>query len=199
MRTRATRAGARHGSPMAQTYDHEQLTGQVIQLGTIASVDPANATCTVQTGAIVTGELPWIAQRAGGVRGWSPPTVGEQCVLLAPEGDMDSAFVVLGLYSDACPPPSHNPDVVHLEFADGAVIAYDQAVHALAVTLPAGATAMLDAPGGATINADVTINGNVAVTGTVTASEDVLGGGKSLRGHRHGGVQAGGAQSGAPV
>lgn len=199
MRGRETPLSARHGPPMAQSQDHEQLTGQVIQLGTIASVDPAYATCTVETGDITTGDLPWITQRAGGVRSWSPPTVGEQCVILSPEGDMESAFVVLGLYSDACPPPSTNPDVVHLEFADGAVIAYDQAAHALTVTLPAGGTATIDAPGSATINADVTINGNVNVTGTVTASDDVVGGGKSLKSHKHSGVQAGAAQTGAPV
>ena len=199
MPTREKGRAARHGPPMAQSQDPEQLTGQVIQLGIIASVDHANATCTVETGDITTGDLPWIAQRAGSVRSWSPPTVGEQCVILSPEGDMASAFVVLGLYSDACPPPSTNPDIVHLEFADGAVIAYDQAAHALAVTLPDGGTATIDAPGGATINGDVTINGNVNVAGTVDASDDVLGGGKSLKSHKHSGVQAGGAQTGAPV
>lgn len=199
MRARETQEGARHGPPMAQSQDHEQLTGQVIQLGTIASVDHANATCTVETGDITTGDLPWIAQRAGGVRTWSPPTVGEQCVILSPEGDIESAFVVLGLYSDACPPPSTNPDIVHLEFSDGAVIAYDQAAHDLAVTLPEGGTATIDAPGGVTITGDVTIIGDVGVVGTVTASEDVLGGGKSLKSHKHSGVQSGAAQTGAPV
>lgn len=193
MRARETQEGARHGPPMAQSQDHEQLTGQVIQLGTIASVDHANATCTVETGDITTGDLPWIAQRAGGVRTWSPPTVGEQCVILSPEGDIESAFVVLGLYSDACPPPSTNPDIVHLEFADGAVIAYDQAGHALTVTLPAGGTATIDAPGGTTWNGDITVNG------TLTATTDVVGGGKSLKGHKHSGVQSGAAQTGAPV
>ena len=179
--------------PMAQMQDPEQLTGEVLRLGTIASVDHANATCTVESGDIVTGELPWVAQRAGGSRCWSPPTVGEQCLLLAPEGDIENGLVILGLYSDACPPPSSDPNVTLMEFPDGAVLSYDHAAHSLSAILPEGGTAMIDAPGGVTINGDVTVNG------TVTASIDVLGGGKSLKSHKHGGVQAGSAQTGAPV
>ncbi|CCA91310.1 phage baseplate assembly protein V [Novosphingobium sp. PP1Y] len=178
---------------MAQPLDPEQLTGDVLRLGVIASVDHAQATCTVESGDVVTGDLPWIAPRAGGLRVWSPPTVGEQCLLLSPEGDIENGVVIVGLYCDAFPAPSANPDLVHLEFDDGAVIAYDLAGHALTVTLPAGGTATVDAPGGLTLNCDVTVNG------TLSASTDVVGAGISLKGHKHGGVQAGGAQTGAPV
>lgn len=178
---------------MAQSQDHEQLTGDVLRLGVIVSVDHANATCTVESGDLVTGELPWITPRAGSVRIWSPPTVGEQCLLLSPEGDLENGVVLLGLYCDAFAAPSNDPNLIHLEFADGAVIAYDQAAHSLIVTLPDGGSATIDAPGGVTINGDVTVNG------TVTASTDVIGGGKSLKGHKHGGVQSGAAQTGAPV
>ncbi|SLK09511.1 phage baseplate assembly protein V [Novosphingobium mathurense] len=178
---------------MAQTLDPEQLTGDVLRLGVIASVDHANATCTVESGDVVTGELPWISPRAGSVCVWSPPTVGEQCLLLSPEGDIENGVVIVGLYCDAFPSPSANPDLVHLEFRDGAVIAYDQAGHALTVTLPAGGTAYVDAPGGLTLNCDVTVNGKL------TASTDVIGGGISLKDHKHSGVQAGAAQTGAPV
>lgn len=180
-------------APMAQTQDPEQLTGDVLRLGTIASVDHASATCTVESGGIVTGELPWIAQCAGGVRSWSPPSVGEQCLLLSPEGDLENGLVIVGLYSDAYPSPSHDPNVVHLEFADGAMIAYDQASHSLSVSLPASGSAAIDAPAGVTINGDVTVNGKI------TASTDVIGAGISLKSHKHGGVQSGGAQTGAPV
>ena len=62
-----------------------------------------------------------------------------------------------------------------------------------APTTAVAGTATIDAPGGMTINGDVTVNG------TVTATTDVIGGGKSLKGHKHSGVQAGGAQTGAPV
>lgn len=199
MQGRESRERARHGPRMARNQDPEQQIGEAIQYGVIASVDHANATCTVTLGDLTTGELPWVAQRAGAARIWSPPSVGEQCVVLAPEGDLDNGLVVVGLYSDANPPPSNDPDIIQIDLPDGASISYNHATHALAMNLPAGGTATIDAPGGATINGDVTINGNVSITGTATASEDVIGGGKSLKGHKHGGVQAGGAQTGAPV
>ncbi|MGV3771022.1 MAG: phage baseplate assembly protein V [Sphingobium phenoxybenzoativorans] len=178
---------------MANTQDPEQQVGEAIQYGVIASVDYADATCSVTLGDLTTGNLPWVAMRAGGTRYWSPPSVDEQCVVLAPEGDLENGLVILGLYSDANPPPSNDPDVVQMDFPDGASINYNHAAHALAVTLPAGGTATIDAPGGMTINGDVTVNG------TVTATTDVIGGGKSLKSHKHSGVQAGGAQTGVPV
>ena len=45
----------------------------------------------------------------------------------------------------------------------------------------------------------VEITGNVTVAGTLTATVDVVGGGKSLKNHVHGGVAAGGSTTGAPV
>lgn len=184
---------------MANSADLEQLTGEVIQLGTVASVDHGAATCTVEIGDLVTGELPWAAPRAGGVRVWSPPSIGEQCAVLCPEGDLANGLVLLGMWSDANPAPSSDPDVVHLEFADGAIITYNHASHALAVSLPAGGAAMIDAPAGLTINADITVNGNMTISGRAEASDDVIGGGISLKSHKHGGVQAGGAQTGTPA
>ncbi|HUD90237.1 MAG TPA: phage baseplate assembly protein V, partial [Sphingobium sp.] len=81
----------------------------------------------------------------------------------------------------------------------GAVIGYDHTAHSLHIVLPKGGTATLVAPGGATITGDVTINGNLSITGKAEASEDVIGGGISLKNHKHTGVTAGGAQSGTPV
>ncbi|WP_159977791.1 MULTISPECIES: phage baseplate assembly protein V [unclassified Novosphingobium] len=184
---------------MARTADPEQLTGEVIQLGTVAAVDYGAATCTVTIGDLVTGELPWFAWSAGGVRIWAAPTPGEQGAVLCPEGDLDNGLFLPGIYSDAFAPPSNDPNVVHIQMPDGAFIAYNHASHALTVTLPSGGTVTLDAPGGATINGDVTINGNVTIAGKAEASEDVVGGGISLKGHKHSAVAAGTAQSGGPV
>jgi phage baseplate assembly protein V len=184
---------------MARTADPEQLTGEVIQLGTVASVDHGSATCTVEIGDLTTGALPWLAQRAGGVKVWSPPSIGEQCVVFCPEGDLAGGIVLPGLWSDANPAPTTLRDVVMMEMPDGAVIAYDHRRQSLNVVLPEGGTATLVAPGGATITGDVTINGNLSISGKAEASEDVVGAGISLKGHKHRDVAAGSAQSGAPV
>lgn len=184
---------------MAQSNDHEQLTGEVIQVGTVASIDHAARTCTVLLGDLETGDLPWVALLAGRVKLWCPPSAGEQCAVLCPEGDLDSGIVLPGIYSDANSPSTSDPDLFQLEFPDGAVISYNHATHALTVTLPAGGTAALTAPGGVTIEGDVAIKGNVSIEGKAEASEDVIGSGISLKNHKHTGVAAGSAQSGGPI
>lgn len=184
---------------MAQSNDHEQLTGEVIQVGTVASIDHAARTCTVQLGDLETGDLPWVALLAGRVKVWCPPSAGEQCAVLCPEGDVDNGLVLPGIYSDANSPSTSDPDLFQLEFPDGAVISYNHATHALTVTLPEGGTAALTAPGGVTIEGDVAIKGNVSIEGKAEASEDVIGGGISLKSHKHTGVAAGSAQSGGPI
>lgn len=184
---------------MARNADPEQLTGELIQYGTVATINHGAATCTVDLGDLVTGDLLWLAPRAGNVKIWAPPSEGEQCAVLCPEGDIANGIVLLGLWSDDNPPPSHDPDLVCIQMPDGARIVYNHATHALAVTLPADGTAIVDAPGGTTWNGPVTFNDGITVNGTVAASDDVTAAGVSLKGHKHGSVQAGGAQTGAPV
>lgn len=205
MQPRARSRGARHGRIMPRIIDPEQISGELLQLGTVASVDHAQHTCIVTIGDLETGDLPWLAGRAGAVRIWSPPSIGEQCAVLVPEGDLANGLVLLGLFSDANPPPSNDPDVVHIEMPDGAVLAYNHASHALQVALPAGGAATIDASGGTTWNGPVTfnnavtVNDDVTVNAKLTASTDVVGGGISLKSHKHPGVQSGGSQTGAPA
>lgn len=178
---------------------------ELIRLGTIATVDLAAATCTVRygdpdddDGEAETPPIRWLAPRAGATRIWSPPTIGEQALIIAPDGQLAGAVALLGIWQDAFPPPGSTLAEL-IEYADGARIGYDPESHALTAILPDGATALVEAPGGLTIRADVQIEGNVTLTGSLAASEDVTAAGISLQSHKHGNVQAGTAQSGAPV
>ncbi|MDR6144957.1 phage baseplate assembly protein V [Sphingomonas sp. SORGH_AS870] len=182
---------------MASLNDPRRVIGNIIQVGTIETVDRGEATCTVRVGEIVTGSVPWIVPRAGKTRIWSPPTVGEQCTLLCPEGDMEAGFAFLGLFSDANPAPSAE-DIDLIRFGDGAIVSYDATAHLLVADLPAGGKVRINAPGGVTITGPLTVDGDVSINGKATASDDVIGGGKSLKGHIHTKVQAGGAVSGPP-
>lgn len=177
---------------MSNAGEASPQMGDMIRLGTVAAVDLAAARCTVQTGDILTDWIPWLAPRAGATRIWSPPSVGEQVLLLSAEGSAESAVALLGIYSDAKPAPDNSLNEL-IRFSDGAQISYDPAAHALVATLPAGGTAAITAPGG------ITITGDVLVNGKLTATNDVLAGSISLKTHKHGGVQAGGAQTGVPV
>lgn len=189
---------------MGDPAELERLIGDLVRVGVVAEVDLATARCAVRLDdEFVTEPLKWFAVRAGKTRRWSPPSVGEQVVLLCPEGDVEGAFVLLGLYSDDFPAPSSD-DVELIHFEDGAAIAYDPAAHALSAVLPAGGTVDLVAPGGVTVLGDVTMTGKLTVQGEVEASglvksaTDVKAGDISLKTHKHGQVAAGTAKTGAP-
>ena len=170
----------------------------LIRVAVVASVDLASGTCTVTLddtdGGGDDAESPpvrWLHPRMGDTRAWLPPAVGEQGLLLCPGGELGAAVFVGGLHSNACPPPIDEP-VALLRFKDGAVFSYDPDAHELLLQLPSGATTVLVSDGG------VDIQGDVTVTGTLTASADVIGGGKSLKDHKHTGIAAGAAVSGPP-
>ncbi len=164
----------------------------LIRLGTIAAVDHQAARCTVSTGGLSVPNLPWLALRAGDSSDWDPPTVGEQCILIAPSGEPAQGIALVGLYSQQRPAPANSANVRRRTYPDGAVINYDHATHTLSATLPTGGKAQLTAPGG------VTILGNVDITGTVTVSADVVASGISLVTHKHGGVQTGSGTTAVP-
>jgi phage baseplate assembly protein V len=176
--------------------------GAMIDFGVVISVDLAEARCVVRIGDpdeddAETPPIRWCAIRAGKTRIWSPPSVGEQGIVIKRDGELANAVFVAGIVCDAFPPVG-NSAIDRIEFEDGSRIDYDAQAHAFEINLSAGATAKIIAPGGLTIEGDVTINGNVEISGTATATEDVIGGGKSLKNHVHTGVQAGGANSGPP-
>lgn len=104
--------------------------------------------------------------------------------------------------SDLFALPPSNPGAARMGgLNEGETVLYDQAGQR--VHLRAGQIVEVDCTqslvvkiGGSPI-LTVTADG-VQVNGTITATEDVVGGGVSLKSHVHGGVQAGGAQTGKP-
>jgi phage baseplate assembly protein V len=137
----------------------------LVMLGKVAEVDHEAARVKVKVGDLVTAWRPWLALRAGGNSNWHPPEIDEQVVLLSVNGDPAQAVVLVGLYQDAHPAPSSEPDIHLTQYADGAQISYDRTQHKLSATLPAGASVELVAPSGVTIEGDVTIKGSVLVSG----------------------------------
>ncbi len=168
------------------------LIGNLLRYGTVASVDAASARVTVKVGEIETQPIRWLLGPHGATRAWSLPTVGEQVLLLAPEGDIEGAIALRGVAFQTFPPAGNGKREL-IRFEDGAEIAYDPEGHKLEALLPDGATATIVAPGGITLDADV------LVKGTLTAEIDVVADGISLKNHRHGQVQPGSGQSGKPA
>jgi phage baseplate assembly protein V len=183
---------------MADPSDIQRLVGDIAREGTIVSVDLANGTCRVQIAdELITGNIPWLASRIGETRVWSPPSAGEQVLVLAPEADTERAIVIGSLSSDQAPHPASDGSTL-VEFGDGARILYNPASHTLSAVLPGGGKALINAPGGIHLIGPLTVEGDVDLQGKMTARDDVIAAGKSLKDHKHIGVQAGGAVSGPP-
>ncbi|MCK7213468.1 phage baseplate assembly protein V [Enterobacter kobei] len=106
----------------------------LIRTGIVTDVDPGEGLCRVQTGGMQTTWLNWLTCRAGRSRVWWAPSVGEQVLLLAIGGELDTAFVLPGIFSDDNPAPSASLDAFHVAFPDGAVIEYEPESGALTVS-----------------------------------------------------------------
>lgn len=151
---------------MNNTAELLRLITNMIRTGTIAEVDHATARVRVTIGELLTAWLPWLEQRAGTTRTWSPPTVGEQVAVLSPGGDLAAAIVLTGIYRQAHPAPSQSADVWHTVMPDGAVIEYNHQESHLQATLPGSATitaqGVINIESAADIN--ITAAGNIALS-----------------------------------
>lgn len=169
----------------ASITDLTRRIESLLRAGTITSVDHASARCRVASGKLNTDWLPWFCHRAGNVISWSPPSVGEQCLVMSPGGDTAAGFVLVGLYSTANPAPESSASIDSRTYPDGAVISYDHTTHTLTVTLPDGATADITAPAGVTVHSDsitldalqTTATGALTVEGLFTFSAGMAGSG----------------------
>jgi phage baseplate assembly protein V len=124
--------------------------------------------------------------------------VGEQVLVIAPEGDIAGAIALRGVHSLTFPPIG-DPDREIIIFEDGATVSYHPGDHTLAVMLPSSGAATIEAAGGLAIKGPVKINGPVEIEGLMTVTEDVIADGKSLKSHIHQKVQPGTGQSGPPL
>ena len=165
--------------------------GELLRYGRVESVDLASGRMTVAIGDITTQPVRWFTGGSGGTKVWSRAKVGEQVVLICPEGDIAGAIALRGVDCTAFPAVG-DTDRELVRFEDGAALSYDPAAHDLEVVLPAGATVKIVAPGGVRVESDVRITGDLTVDG------DVKAGTVSLRQHVHQDVATGTALSGVP-
>ncbi|POE19244.1 baseplate assembly protein [Pectobacterium odoriferum] len=201
----------------------QRLLRNLIRVGVVTHVNTADALCRVQTGGMTTGWLSWLTRRAGRSRDWWAPSIGEQVLVLSIGGELDTAFVLPGIYSDNNPAPSASPDALHISFPDGAVIEYEPATGALTVsgiktatltasesitatvplvTVKASTRITLDTPEVVCTNKLITGTLEVKQGGTMSGNVEHSGGslssnGKVLHTHKHPGDSGG--ITGAPL
>lgn len=190
--------------------DTPRQLANLIRFGTVQTV--AGKRVQVKIGGLLTRPLPWVSTRAGQTKSWSSPTVGEQVVVLSPNGDLGAGVVIGSIFCDAYDAPNEaNANTVLIAFGDGAVVLYDQVAHLLKGTLPATGRVEITAPGGFTFIGDVDINGQLSVSQAatfeqtlhasqaITSDTDVKAGDISLKNHPHDKVQPGSGISGKPM
>lgn len=191
----------------------------MIRTGVVVEIDHAAGRCRVQTGGIKTDWLQWLTNRAGRSRTWWAPSAGEQVLLLAVGGELDTAFVLPGIYSDEHNAPSASADALHVAFPDGAVIEYEPETGALTVsgiktaditasesltatvplvTVRAQTRITLDTPEVVCTNKLIAGSLEVQAGGTMKGNISHSGGALTSNGvqvdsHNHGGVQKGGS------
>lgn len=190
--TRATRPSA--------AADTDRAISDLVREGVVETVDLEAGTAVVRIGEILTPPCSW-SQSVGDTTIWIPLTLGQSVTVTCPEGDIERAYISGSLPSSAMPPLNLGNKVA-IRFKDGGLITYDPVTNLLQLDLPGGAT--LIAPNGVAIEGDVNITGDLAVSGdidsagTVMGETDVIGAGKSLKSHKHTGVQTGSGVTGAP-
>ena len=118
---------------LANIQELARALRNMIRTGVIVETDLNAGRCRVQTGGMCTDWLQWLTHRAGRSRTWWAPSVGEQVLILAVGGELDTAFVLPGIYSGDNPAPSASSDALHIRFPDGAVIEYEPETSALTV------------------------------------------------------------------
>lgn len=184
---------------MGKASDHhgaetDRTIGDLARVGVVESVDLDAGKAVVRFGDQLTPPIDWL-MASGDLKIWAPPAIGEQVLVVTPEGDAEQAVIAGGLPSSVFA-PLFLGEAVAIQFKDGARISYDADDGQLSIK-SMGSVAV-DAPNGVTITGDVTIDGDLGCNGTITGEIDVVGGGKSLKNHKHLGVTAGAAVSGKP-
>ncbi|MDR2241307.1 MAG: phage baseplate assembly protein V [Providencia alcalifaciens] len=110
-----------------------RLINNLIRVGVVVAVD-AKKGCRVQIGNLETDWLNWLTLRAGSTRTMNAPSVGEQVIILAIGGELTTAFVLTGIFSNEHAEPTDSLTADHCTYSDGAIIEYEPATGALKAT-----------------------------------------------------------------
>jgi phage baseplate assembly protein V len=102
---------------------------QLIRVGVIKEVDFENAKAKVKIGKNVTGWRPWVALS----KAWIPPVVGEQVVLLSPNGDFEQGIILPALYHTKSKAPSDNEHEMKIKLSENSYVCFDSDLEKLTV------------------------------------------------------------------
>lgn len=108
-----------------EVNDLSRRLSNIVMPGQITAVDASNHLCRFTHGTLTTGWVRWLTTRAGADRDWWCPSVGEQAVLFAPDGEPNQGWVLPAGYSNAFPAPDNDPARHVVAYADGMRIVHE--------------------------------------------------------------------------
>lgn len=147
-----------------QIADLDRRLSNVVRPGRIVAVDPAKLVCRHQSGDLVTGWVRWLTHRAGADRDWWVPSVGEQAILFAPDGEPNQGWVLPAGYSNAFPAPESDPARHVVVYRDGARIVYDTAAHKLTAQIPGDIEATAEGAIALTAKGEVSVTSEALIS-----------------------------------
>lgn len=153
----------------AEIGELQRRLANIFRVGKITEVNRSTGRVKVSFQGVTSAWLPWMTSRAGAVKDWNPPSVGEQVCVCSPSGELEAGFVMSGSinYTDN-PAPDSRENVQKITLPAGG--SYEISVGGMTLTLAGG---------------KLTLNGTIEVTG------DVKAGSISLKNHKHGGITIG--------
>lgn len=189
----------------AQLTEIMRLITNLIRTGIVSDVDPEKWLCRVKTGDLETNWINWLTLRAGNTRTWWQPSIGEQVVLLSLGGNLEAAFALPAIYSDAFPPPDYSENGSTTVFNDGGWFQYEpdtgqlliKNIKSVRIEAADGIQLITDQLG---VDASqMLINSETVMNGAVTqGGDDMSSNGVVVDKHKHGGVKSGSDTSGGP-
>ena len=185
-------------------YSLGELSRQIanmIRVGEITELDFDDSEAPrvkVEVSGFPSDWLPWSAGRAGASRKWSPPSVGEQVIIVAPYGDLGQAMIIGSLFSASMPAPDTSATRETVAYPDGSTVSHDSETNTLTVTVAGAGNVVVNCQQG-TINADESLTFNTPdahFTGNLKADGDISDGVRSMNGDR--GMYNGHTHGGSP-
>lgn len=160
----------------------------LVSVGTVIDVNPADATMRLQIDENETDWLPIPTICAGVVSVWRCPSIGEQFQVSSQSGELSNGLPTISYFSENNPAPSKNKDEVVIQM--GKEISFLFNIETGEATLK---TKKL------TVDAQETIfNGSIHATQNISSDQDVTAGSISLKNHKTTGVKGGSEISGNP-
>lgn len=175
----------------------DRMLLNLIRYGRIKSVEGDTATVDFD-GEVVPG-IPWGKARAGNTSQWYAPSVGEQCCVTSPSGDLAQGSISHFIEQDDFPNPGDSPDKDITKYPDGTIVEYDSSSNTLTIDTSAASgtviikcnTATVEAAASVTIDSpETTCTGNLTVAKSLSVG--TAGGTSTMKGNMtiEGGIKA---------